>query len=126
MALAPEEVGARIRQARLAKGWTHDDLAAAMDVNSRTVQRWQKGRDPATGKVWLPRLKALMRLADVLEVSQSYFVRDEEADRRRDEDGDDWPEVLARMAKLETQVGENSRLLSELLQALRGGRGGGG
>lgn len=74
MALAPEEVGARIRQARLAKGWTHDELAAAMHVNSRTVQRWQKGRDPTSGKSWLPRLKTLMRLADVLGVQQSYFV----------------------------------------------------
>ena len=77
MALAPEEVGARIREVRLAKGWTHERFAAEMGVGLRTVQRWQKGRNPKDGKSWLPRLGTLMKLADVLEVPSSFFVESE-------------------------------------------------
>src|ERR1043166_2171145 len=80
MALAPEEVGRRIEEARKAKGLTHQDLADLIGtelerrVNLRTVQRWQKGRDPKTGKSWLPRLETLMTIADVLKVPRSHFV----------------------------------------------------
>jgi len=66
MRLTPEEVGERIRAARLARGWTHEELARRMNVNWRTVQRWQKGAPP--------RLQTLLRLADVLGVPQGYFV----------------------------------------------------
>lgn len=79
MALAPEEVGKRIEEARKAKGWTHQELAERMGVYMRTVQRWQKGRDPKTGKSWLPRLNTLMDLADVFELPRSYFVETEDA-----------------------------------------------
>ena len=64
--MTPESVGERIREARLAHGWTHEELARRMNVNWRTVQRWQKGRPP--------RLQTLLRLADVLGVPQGYFV----------------------------------------------------
>jgi transcriptional regulator with XRE-family HTH domain len=64
--LTPEAVGERIREARLAHGWTHEELARRMNVNWRTVQRWQKGNPP--------RLQTLIRLADVLGVPQGYFV----------------------------------------------------
>lgn len=45
-----------------------------MNVGERTVQRWQKGVDPASGKSWLPRLATLMELADVMGVERSYFT----------------------------------------------------
>jgi transcriptional regulator with XRE-family HTH domain len=66
MPLTPEGVGERIREARLAHGWTHEELARRMNVNWRTVQRWQKGKPP--------RLQTLLRLADVLGVPQGYLV----------------------------------------------------
>jgi len=77
MALAPEDVGARIAAARKQLGWTHEKLALEAGVGLRTVQRWQKGRNPATGKSWLPRLATLMELADLMDVSRSYFIEDE-------------------------------------------------
>ena len=84
MALAPEEVGRRIETARKAAGYAgHQDFADAVSerldrrVNLRTVQRWQKGRDPKTGKSWLPRLDTLMEIADLLGKPRSYFVEDE-------------------------------------------------
>ncbi len=70
MTLTPLDVAQRIREARLARGWTHDDLARQMGVSWRSVQRWQKGK--------LPRLGTLMRLADVLEVPRSYLIEDED------------------------------------------------
>jgi transcriptional regulator with XRE-family HTH domain len=68
--LAPEEVGRRIREARLAHGWTHEELARRVGVNWRTVQRWQKGQ--------LPRLGTLVRLAETLGLPRSYFVEEED------------------------------------------------
>jgi transcriptional regulator with XRE-family HTH domain len=66
MPLTPDEIGARIREARLARGWTHEDLAREMGVNWRTVHRWQAGQ--------LPRVATLTRLAAVLDLPESYFV----------------------------------------------------
>lgn len=132
MALAPEEVGARIETARKAKGWTHQDLADQIGealgrrVNLRTVQRWQKGRDPRTGKPWLPKLQTLTVLADVLEVPSSYFVENSEPDeggafadrllaveRSQAENS----ESLAALRRIEEQ---NQVLLSELVRRIRG------
>ena len=69
MALTPEEVGLRIREARMARGWTHEELARRAGVNWRTVQRWQKGN--------LPRLSTLLRLADILGVPEGHLVEPE-------------------------------------------------
>jgi transcriptional regulator with XRE-family HTH domain len=66
MPLDAVEVGRHIREARLALGWTHEELARRMGVNWRSVQRWQKGQ--------LPRLETLVRLAETLGVPQSYLV----------------------------------------------------
>ena len=76
MALAPEQIGARIAKRRKELGWTHEELARRMDVGLRTVQRWQKGRDPKTGESWLPRLGTLMQMADLMGVDRSYFVEE--------------------------------------------------
>lgn len=62
------EIGRRIREARIARGWTHEELARRMGVNWRTVQRWQTGRPP--------RVETLQRLADVLDVPRSALLGD--------------------------------------------------
>jgi transcriptional regulator with XRE-family HTH domain len=41
---AVESVGARIRQARRAQGWTQDDLAAAVGVSRSAVAQWETDR----------------------------------------------------------------------------------
>jgi transcriptional regulator with XRE-family HTH domain len=71
MPLEPEEVGRRIREARLAHGWTHEELARRMSVNWRTAHRWQSGN--------LPRLGTLLRLADTLGVPRSFLVDTEDS-----------------------------------------------
>ena len=114
MALAPEEVGARIREARLAKGWTHEHLARTMGVGLRTVQRWQKGRNPKDGASWLPRLGTLMTLADALEVPSSFFV---ESDLDPASVGD----LAQRLETVERMSAENQAMLAELLEIARAG-----
>jgi transcriptional regulator with XRE-family HTH domain len=113
MALAPEEVGARIREARLALGWTHERLAAEMGVGLRTVQRWQKGVNPKDGKPWLPRLGTLMRLADVLQVPSSFFVESEL-------DAASVADLAERLEAVERMSAENQAMLAELLELARG------
>lgn len=107
ISLTSEEVGRRIREARLAKGWTHEELARRMDVNWRTVQRWQKGS--------LPRVATLIRLADVLGVPQAYLVESD------DEHGM-IENLRKKVDELAEQVDGLTRLLAELEHERDGGR----
>ena len=85
-----------MREARLAQGWTHEELARRMGVNWRTVQRWQNGQ--------LPKVQTLLRLADVLNVPTGYLIA---PDARSDE-----------LAELRAQVEELTERLDALAQAL--------
>ena len=96
MRLTPEQVGERIRAARRAKRWTHEELARQMGVNWRTVQRWQKGQ--------LPRMNTLLRLAEVLGVPNGYFVEPEDS--------------LATMTDLRERVDELTGRVNDLAQDL--------
>jgi transcriptional regulator with XRE-family HTH domain len=104
MRLTPEEVGQRIREARLAKGWTHEELARRMRVNWRTVQRWQKGS--------LPRMATLAELADVLGVPQGYFIEPEDSVATL-------RELRSQVDVLAARVDELARALGELALAQR-------
>jgi transcriptional regulator with XRE-family HTH domain len=112
--MAPEEVGARIREARLAKGWTHERLAGEMGVGLRTVQRWQSGVNPRDGKSWLPRLGTLMELADVLDVPSSFFVESQL-------DAGSVASLAERLEAVERSAAENQAMLVELLELARAG-----
>jgi transcriptional regulator with XRE-family HTH domain len=103
--LTPESVGERIREARLAHGWTHEELARRMNVNWRTVQRWQKGKPP--------RLETLVRLADVLGVPQGFFVEVDDSVATLNE-------LRERVDELASRVDALSRALAELLPARSG------
>jgi transcriptional regulator with XRE-family HTH domain len=117
MALAPAEVGGRIKAARLAKGWTHQQLRDAYEahtgktVDLRTVQRWQRGYDEKKKKGLLPRLGTLMDLADVLDVPRAFFVEQEQPE------GPD--ALLARIVEIEESQGRNTEMLVELLRIVR-------
>ena len=100
--MTPESVGERIREARLAHGWTHEELARRMDVNWRTVQRWQKGQPP--------RLQTLLRLADVLGVPHGYLVEDDESLATLSD-------LRERIEELSARVDALARALSELAPA---------
>jgi len=60
-------VSERLRQAREAAGWTNDELAAALQVNRKTVERWQT----SGGSIKTDRL---FDLAAVLNVDPTWLL----------------------------------------------------
>ena len=61
-----ETMGQRIRSAREAKGWTQDDLAAAMKTSRSLVSDWERD---ATD----PRGSTRIKLSDALDVSPEWI-----------------------------------------------------
>lgn len=118
MALAPEEIGERIKQRREDLGWTHRKLADEIGVGERTVQRWQKGRDPTTGKSWLPRLATLMELADVMSVERSYFTEKPERVDQAEAQAELMRQVASGVATLEQSQENVIDRLQEILDRL--------
>lgn len=67
MAEEQRQLGERIKDARLEKGWKQKDLARAAHVEPTTVSRWERGASA-------PDLNTLEVLADVLGKPVTYFV----------------------------------------------------
>jgi transcriptional regulator with XRE-family HTH domain len=61
------QIARRVRQARLHKGWTQEQLAEALDVASETVSRYESGRVPLS-------VTMLYRVADVLDIKIESLV----------------------------------------------------
>ncbi len=73
------QVGARIKEARQAAGMSITKLAVALDVDPRTVARWQS--DAAS-----PSVERLGHIAAVLGKTPGFFLEvDEPAGRAREE-----------------------------------------
>jgi len=60
-------VGARIREAREAKGWFQKELAARVHVEPQTVSNWERGQST-------PDFDKLELLAQVLERPLTFFL----------------------------------------------------
>lgn len=123
MALDPKEIGERIAARRKELGWTHQRLADEMDVELRTVQRWQEGVD-VRGKSLLPRLGTLMELAAKMEVEQSYFVESQEPAPESAVQAALLRDVAAGIAALEQSQEDAHSKLDEVLDRLRHLEGG--
>ncbi len=67
MSTTPLTVGARIRAARLAQGWTQDDLAQAVGVSRSAVAQWETDR---AGQI----RGNLSRIASVLELPPALLL----------------------------------------------------
>ena len=63
----PPSTGARIRAARLERGWTQDDLAAAVGVSRSAVAQWETDR---AGQI----RANLARIADVLHIPVEHLI----------------------------------------------------
>lgn len=70
VAIEPQEIGSRIKEARLRKGWTQLDLALEAKVSVSSVQRWEAGE--------LPPIRRLMKLAPLLGISVDALVESDE------------------------------------------------
>lgn len=91
MARRQTDVGARIREARDAKGWKQKQLAAAVHVEPVTVSRWETGANA-------PDLATLELIANALNCTITQLVATQQPA----------PEDVSpdRLATLEAQVGE--------------------
>lgn len=98
MSLSSADISQRIRQARLARGWTHEELARQMGVNWRTVQRWQTGKPP--------RVETLMRLATVLGVPEGFLLQSREMDVTLTELRDRLDELSERLDRLTSTLAD--------------------
>jgi transcriptional regulator with XRE-family HTH domain len=61
------KIGKRIREARLANGFSQEDLGDALSVTRSAISLWEKGRS-------MPEDQNLQALADVLKVSKDYLL----------------------------------------------------
>ena len=78
--LVPKEFGAKLKELRMAAGWTQAQLAEKANISQRAVSHWEQGlREPSWSNV--------LALADALGVSIEEFR----------EDGDDAPEKAPTM-----------------------------
>ena len=67
----PDEIGARIKEARRKHGWTQDDLAAAVGVSRSAVAQWETGR---AGQL----TPNLTRIASVLGIGVEFLTLGED------------------------------------------------
>ena len=59
--------GDRIRNLRLERGLTHEEMAELANLNVRQVSRYESGETEPTGEI-------LVRIADVFHVSVDYLL----------------------------------------------------
>ena len=67
MALDSSVIGSRIKQARLAKNMTQEDLADQIDISVAFLSRVERGNSRVN-------LKRLNQLCDLLDVSEGYLL----------------------------------------------------
>jgi len=63
-------IAQRIREARLSRQLDQSDLAAKIDIATRTVQRWEKGEQ-------VPDSNYLMRIAEAAGVAAQWLLSGE-------------------------------------------------
>src|SRR4029077_13744144 len=62
-----KKMGKRIREARVASGFSQEDLGDALSVTRSSVSLWEKGRS-------VPEADNLKNLAELLKVSPEYLL----------------------------------------------------
>ncbi len=62
-----ERIASCVREARIHKGWTQEQLAEALDVATETVSRYEGGRAP-------PSLPMLYRIAEALGIDVGLLI----------------------------------------------------
>ncbi len=67
-------MGEKIALARRQRGWSQEELADRVGVSRQSVSKWESGGS-------IPDLERVVRLAEILEVSTDYLIRDEIGDR---------------------------------------------
>lgn len=101
-------VAARIRSARVEKGWKQKHLAAAVRVEPMTVSRWERGATT-------PDFDALALIAEATEKPVSYFLAEDERASME-------PQLVEAAERLEAaaeRIAVESERIASALEALR-------
>lgn len=61
----------RIREAREARGWTQEQLAAEMNTTQQTIQRWESGQTD-------PKSSVLVEISRILGITVSFILNVDE------------------------------------------------
>jgi transcriptional regulator with XRE-family HTH domain len=102
-------IGERIREVRKERGWSQADLGKKIGTDSQYVSRYETGRIT-------PSVDALVRLADVLEVSTDYLVRD--GAPRKVLEGHNLGKLGDRLAELAELSDADQEVASQVIDAL--------
>jgi transcriptional regulator with XRE-family HTH domain len=111
------DLGARIRAARAAKGWKQKHLAAEVNVEPITVSRWERGATT-------PDLEVLNRLARATGRPVTYFVGggEEDAGGPAGSLDDAAARIETAALQLATEIDRLTATVEELRAELRGSR----
>lgn len=101
VAIAPHDIGQRIKAARGRKHWTQQEFALKASVSIGTISRWETGK--------LPPVRELIRIADVLGIEPEELV--EPALGPSDE-------VSDRLLAVEAGLSRSEALLERIAKAL--------
>jgi transcriptional regulator with XRE-family HTH domain len=108
MGVQRDEVGARIKAARAAKGWKQKHLAAHVRVEPITVSRWERGATT-------PDFDGLALIAEVTGKPLGYFLGDE-ASTPHEAAPDD---AVARIEAAADRIATESERIAAALAELR-------
>jgi transcriptional regulator with XRE-family HTH domain len=111
-----EQVGSRVRQLRLERQWSQDELGDRVGVRGNTVSRWERGQN-------LGKSDNLERIAGAFDMTVGQFmagIQRPEPDNGRGEDAD----FLDRLERIEGRLDSIDVTLNALLRAVSGSREG--
>lgn len=100
-------LGERIKQLRKEKGWSQDELAQQISSDARQISRYENGKIT-------PSAEALVKLAEVFDVSIDYLMVDQAPRRplRVEDDG-----LLEKLEDIRTLSEEDRASLFHILDA---------
>ena len=102
------EVAAKIKSARVEKGWKQKHLAAAVHVEPMTVSRWERGATT-------PDFDALALIAEATDKPVSYFL----ADDQRNTGAPQLAQAAERLEAAAERIATESERIASALQDLR-------
>lgn len=103
-----EEIGARIRSARVQKGWKQKHLAAAVRVEPVTVSRWERGATT-------PDFDALGLIAEATGKPVGYLLADEQTAQA----APDLSQAVERLEAAAERIASESERIATALSELR-------
>jgi len=101
--------GERVRELRKERGWSQGELGTRIGTDAGRISRYEAGKIT-------PSLEALVRLADVLEVSVDYLVREDSP--RKNLEGHNLGKLGDRLADLAELPDADQETVAQVIDAV--------